>query len=187
MADRPDYPHSIVRETYELSNSTREDAENDYFDSDGLVRRCQGAVYERRNMGDNVTGNNGGSAQEVIVVVDDRRSEAFSDLRGLPQIDLSAVDLDRIAQQVQDEIARRCPTPPVDHSGSRCDGARDGDVPDEWLLIECDVPDCAASVEVDLVAADPAGDEPPLHTMLAGHGWSSDGEGRDLCPQHRPA
>ena len=94
-------------------------------------------------------------------------------------------DVSGLVKLVEEEIARRGLLP-ENHAADRSDDSIDSDVSNEWLLIECDVPDCNEFTEVDLIAADPVHDDPPLRAVLGDRGWSSDAEGRDLCPKHPP-
>lgn len=58
------------------------------------------------------------------------------------------------------------------------------DIIDEWLVIDCCEPDCSEYTVTDIQPADPVHDDPPLRAVLDGRGWTSDREGRDLCPPH---
>ena len=95
------------------------------------------------------------------------------------------VALDRFAQRLEDEIARRQALVPVEHSTVHPDISWGAAAADEWLLVECEVSGCTAGTTVD-VPADPAHDVQPVRAVLDDRGWSLDAQGRDLCPQHRP-
>ena len=97
----------------------------------------------------------------------------------------NAFNLDRLAQRVEDEIARRQALAPVEHSGVHPDIAWGAAAADEWLLVECEAPGCTAGTAVD-APADPTHDVQPVRAVLDERGWSLDAQGRDLCPQHRP-
>lgn len=63
---------------------------------------------------------------------------------------------------MEDEIVKRKRALLGDRADESCEELSDHPVSDEWLLIECDSLDCNATTDVDLVAADPARDEPLL-------------------------
>lgn len=95
--------------------------------------------------------------------------------------------LDRFAQRLQDEIAKRQALTPIPDSGIHPDVAWGAAAADEWLVVECEAPGCKAGTTVDVPAADPTQDTPPVRAVLDDRGWSLDAQGRDLCPQHSSA
>lgn len=124
---------------------------------------------------------------ESVVIVEDSGLSTFAGLHNLPSVklDVSNIDLDHFAQHLKGEIARRAAVLPAHHPDGGGEDVRGDDlVATEWLLVECEAPACTASTAVDVFADDPARDEPAARTVLADRGWSLDGEGRDLCPQH---
>ena len=95
-------------------------------------------------------------------------------------------DVSGLVKLVEEEIARRGLLP-ENHAADRSDDSIDSDVSYEWLLIECDVPDCNEFTEVDLIAADPVHDDPRSVLCSATAAGVRTPKAATCAPNTRPA